>query len=122
MVRSSSCEWHTALSGRSCEAADAIRAYIQSSSTSKVETWVGIPPDLWPAHWKGKYTRPMCKLVRALYGHPESGAHWEQHLKEAVVVSGGAPIVNHPSSFWFVEHLLVLTVYFDDFSARRPHC
>ena len=108
------------LPGHSCEAADAIRAYIQSLLKSKVETWVGIPPDLWPAHWKGKYTRPMCKLVRALYGHPESGSHSEQHLKEAVVAIGGEPIENHPSSFWFPDHLLSLTVYDDDLLLAGP--
>ena len=62
----------------------------------------------------------MCKLVKALYGHPESGAHWENHLTEAVRLLGGEPIWNFPSNFWFEDSRLLLTVYVDDLLLSGP--
>ena len=75
--------------GHKTTQSDALRAYIQSLLKSKHKTWVRVPKELWPAHWHGKYTAPMSILERALYGHPEAGAHWERHLNEAVVSIGG---------------------------------
>ena len=65
----------------------------------------------------------MCKLIRALYGHPESGAHWEQHLTKYVIQLGGTGVEGHPSSFWFQKERLLLTVYVDDLllSGPTPH-
>ena len=62
----------------------------------------------------------MCRLVKALYGHPESGGHWERHLEESVIACGGTPTDNHPSSFWFEETQLMLTVYVDDVLLSGP--
>jgi hypothetical protein len=55
-----------------------------------------------------------------LYGHPESGGHWERHLTKAVVQIGGEAVPNHPSSFWFPKHRLLLTVYVDDLMLSGP--
>jgi len=106
--------------GNSSSMADAIRAYIQSLLKSLYPTWVLVPKELWPPHWHGKYKRPMCLLERALYGHPESGAHWEQHLTEAVKAIGGVPVTNHHSSFYFKEERLLLSVYVDDLLLAGP--
>ena len=62
----------------------------------------------------------MCRLVKALYGHPESGAHWEKHLTKYVVKSGGVIVEGHPSSFWFAKERLLLTVYVDDLLLSGP--
>ena len=62
----------------------------------------------------------MCLLERALYGHPESGAHWEQHLESAIKAIGGIVVPNHPSSFWFEDAKLLLTVYVDDLLLSGP--
>ena len=62
----------------------------------------------------------MCKLVKSLYGHPESGGHWEIHLTEAILALGGKPVPNHPSSYWFQESRLLLTVYVDDLLLSGP--
>lgn len=106
------------LHGHSTQVSDAIRAYIQSNLNSKHETWVLIPPELRPKHWKAR--RPMCKLVKALYGHPESGGHWEAHLEKAVAAIGGEPVENHPSSFFFADSKMFLTVYVDDLLLAGP--
>ena len=78
-----------------------------------------MPPELRPPEWRNA-KKPMCCLVKALYGHPESGAHWERHLEAAVTGSGGVPITGHPSSFWFEEQQLALTVYVDDLLLAGP--
>eukprot|EP00973_Karenia_brevis_P070942 9858274-Karenia_brevis.AAC.1 len=62
----------------------------------------------------------MCKLVKALYGHPESGAHWQRHLTAAIERCGGKPIHDHPSSFWFPEERIMFTVYIDDLLMSGP--
>ena len=62
----------------------------------------------------------MCKLVKALYGHPESGGHWEDHLTKAIEKIGGKASTTHPSSSWFPEDRMLLTVYVDDLLLSGP--
>ena len=69
---------------------------------------------------EGKYKDPYCRLVKALYGHPESGGHWERHFTEAIRKVGGALVRSHPSSFWFPDSRLLLTVYVDDLLLSGP--
>ena len=107
--------------GHKVTQADAIRAYVQSSLKSKAETWVAIPRELWPEEWhKMNFKKPMCRLHKALYGHPESGGHWERHLEEAIKGLGGEPVENHPSSYWLSHSQLLLTVYVDDLLLSGP--
>ena len=107
--------------GHKITQADAIRAYVQSKLKSLHETWVAVPKELWPDKWfqEGK-RKPMCRLNKALYGHPESGAHWERHLESAITSCGGEPIEGHPSSYWFPQSKLLLTVYVDDLLLAGP--
>jgi len=109
------------LPGNKTTQADAIRAYVQSELRSKNVTWVAVPRELWPDSWVKKgYKRPMCILRKALYGHPESGGHWEAHLTEAIVARGGIAVAGHPSTFWLPDSKLVLTVYVDDLLLSGP--
>ena len=48
---------------------DADSAYLQAFLNSKFPTYVEIPREYWLKEWVGKYERPMCPLVLALYGH-----------------------------------------------------
>ena len=59
-------------------------------------------------------------MVRSLYGHPESGGHWEAHFTDAVVSCGGQPVEGHPSTFWFPDERMLLTVYVDDLLLSGP--
>ena len=106
--------------GHKTSCADAVRAYVQALLKSVHKTWVHIPRDLWPPEWRGKYEKPMCLLEKALYGHPESGGHWERHLTEAVCACGGEALHEHPSSFWFPKWKLILSVYVDDLLVSGP--
>ena len=108
------------LPGHKSTTADAEQAYLQAELKSQYPTWVLIPKELWPKHWHGKYYKPMCRLYKSLYGHPESGGHWENHLKERILKIGGEPVQNHPSTFWFPESRLLLSVYVDDLLLSGP--
>ena len=112
------------LPGHKSSAADAIRAYVQSliqEEGDDTTTWVGLPRTLWPEDWKAwGMKKPMCLFKKALYGHPDSGGHWERHLNRAIEKLGGEAIPNHPSSFWFDSDKLFLTVYVDDLLLSGP--
>ena len=73
------------LPGHSITTADAVKAYAQAHLKSEHPTWVALPPEHWPQDWKDKgYRKPMVRLMQALYGHPESGAHWENHFETSL--------------------------------------
>ena len=78
-----------------------------------------IPKHLVPDKFK-HIDRPCFRLIRALYGHPEAGGHWENHLTAIVKSLNGRPIPNHPSCFWFSETRLLLIIYVDDLLLAGP--
>ena len=90
-----SCDAYGLFEGHKIEQADAKRAYIQAKLTNPqgIPTYVLLPEDQWPQKWKdNKMRKPMCRLDKALYGHPESGGHWEQHCEAHVIAQGFTPI------------------------------
>jgi hypothetical protein len=106
--------------GHESQTSDAPKAYCQSLLKGRAPTWVCLPKELWKPEWHGKYKRPCCLLHKALYGHPESGAHWQNWLEDAVTEAGGKPISGHPSSFWFDNEKCILTIYVDDLLISGP--
>jgi len=106
--------------GNKTSSADAVKAYVQALLKAKNPTWVKIPFELWEPGWESKFSQPVCLLIKALYGHPESGSHWENHLTKVVRKLGGVTVPEHPSSFWFEDAKLLLTVYVDDFLLSGP--
>ena len=91
---------------------------MQSYLSEEPLTYIEMPKYLCPqwAHMK----RPVCRLVRALYGHPEAGGHWEKHLTKVVVGIGGIVVPNHPSCFWFGDIKCLLIIYVDDLLLSGP--
>ena len=90
-----SCDAYGLFEGHKIEQADAKRAYTQAKLTNPqgIATYVLLPEDQWPQKWKdNKMRKPMCRLDKALYGHPESGGHWEQHCERHVMAQGFMPI------------------------------
>ena len=61
--------------GNSIEQADGESAYTQAKLGGE-PTYVRLPPERWPAAWKGMKD-PVCPLILALYGHPDAGGFWE---------------------------------------------
>ena len=60
------------------EQSDAAQVYCQAKLGGHT-TWIRLPESRQPPHWNGKYKDPVCNLVLALYGHPNSGCYWEAH-------------------------------------------
>ena len=72
------------------EVADAEQAYIQADMKGD-PTWVCLPLEARPDWWRKKFPnlrRPVCRLLKALYGHPDAGTYWE-HKCDAHVKSSG---------------------------------
>ena len=65
--------------GNCIQQCDAEQAYTQSKLGGD-PTWVWLPKDRWPKDRVGMHV-PVCPLVLALYGHPDSGGYWEQHCE-----------------------------------------
>eukprot|EP00971_Amphidinium_carterae_P196352 3895817-Amphidinium_carterae.5 len=64
------------------------------------------------------FRRPVCRLVKALYGHPVSGGVWERHLGK-ILVSMVWKQVDGLSGIWINDEpkekgCSVLAVYVDD--------
>ena len=67
------------------------------------------------------FRRPVVKLFRALYGHPDSGTMWEQHCDTHVKSVGFAPVGEEWPSCYFHHKLRVfLVIYVDDFKMAGP--
>jgi hypothetical protein len=66
------------LPGYKVKTGDARGAYTQSLRRG-AETWATLPENRWPKHWKGKFRRPVVKLVLALYGHADADGFREEH-------------------------------------------
>jgi len=109
------------LPGHSMTVADAIKAYVQSLLVTDTPTYLELEKNLMPKKFQ-HIEKPCCLLIRALYGHPEAGAHWENHLTKIVTDMGGTPVQGHPSVFWFESKQLMLIVYVDDLLLSGPTC
>ena len=114
------CMAYGALPGHTTTAADAVKAYVQALLKSKFQTWIELPPELRPSWWRECFVRPVVLLLRALYGHPEAGGLWEQHLKEVLGGLGGYELQEYPGNFWFPETQLLLSTYVDDLTLSGP--
>jgi hypothetical protein len=107
------------LPGHHGESSDAIGAYTQSLLRSRVVTWVRLPRHQWPTEWE-HIRDPVSPLVYALYGHPDSGGHWEIFCEEKVTKKGWKRIPGWRSCFFHPDLRLFLVIYVDDFKLAGP--
>ena len=114
-------DFYGCLPGHSVKLADAIQAYIQAKLKGPL-CWVELPTDAWPPeiqYWK--FRRPVVRLDKALYGHPDSGTMWEQHCDKKVQEIGFKPIGEEWPSMYFHDELkLLLVIYVDDLKFAGP--
>ena len=109
------------LPGNDVQTADAIQAYIKARLTG-APCWIELPDEAWhPSANPHKYRRPVCRLVKALYGHPDAGTTWEQHCHAAVHKVGFKPLGDEwPSLYFHPEMKLLLVIYVDDLKMAGP--
>ena len=113
------------LPGNSVQMADAIQAYIQALLTG-MACWVELPEDAWPDDVlkrikKLGLRRPMCRLRKALYGHPDSGTMWEKHCDTEVKGLEFDPVgPEWPGMYYHKKLQLLLVIYVDDLKMAGP--
>ena len=98
---------------------DANKAYLQAylDQPADVTTYVRLPRNRWPQSWVKKgYKDPVVPLILALYGHPDSGGHWEKHCVSVLTPLGWEAVNGWPSVFWHLKKKALLVVYVDDFA------
>ena len=85
-------DFYGRLPGHGVKLADAIQAYIQAILTGP-PCWVELPEDPRPDDVGfRKFRRPVVRLVKALYGPPDTGTMWEQHCDRKVRELGFLPV------------------------------
>ncbi|WP_288992890.1 hypothetical protein [uncultured Marinobacter sp.] len=97
MDASRACDCYGCIPTHTVQCADAEQAYIQADLKGN-ECWITLPPDQVPASWKKKYPHirsPVVRLVKALYGHPDSGSFWEEHCDIRVRAQGFEAMGGH---------------------------
>ena len=107
--------------GHGLEIADAEQAYIQTDLKG-AETWVCLP---WEARAdemnKSKWVRPVVRLTKALYGHPDRGTFWEDHCDKESRTVGFKPIgPTWPSCYFHQKLDIALVIHVVDFKLAGP--
>ena len=82
MEASKAADFYGLIPGHAVEIADAVQAYIQAE-LSGTPCWICLPPEARPDSW-ARFKKPVVPLLRALYGHPDSGTMWEVHCDKHV--------------------------------------
>ncbi len=123
MDASRACDCFGCFPGHNVQIADAEQAYIQADLKGN-DCWITLPHEQVPASWKKKYPnikRPVVRLVKALYGHPDSGSFWEEHCDVRVKIAGFEPMgATWPSTYFHPKLKLYLVIYVDDFKLAGP--
>ena len=105
------------LPGNDGEDADAYKAYLQAfvaDHEGNTETWIELPEYRWPKEWKGKYRRPMVRLLRNLYGSKLAGLFWERHCHNSIMKCGFSKVQGWECMYIHHAKQLCLSVYVDD--------
>ena len=68
----------------------------------------------------GRKWRPVVRMDKALYGHPDAGALWERHCHKVLLGLGFKPVPNWGTCYIHPTKDLYLTVYVDDMQIAGP--
>ena len=85
------------------------------------DCWICLPEEARPPEWAGKYRKPVVRLRKALYGHPDSGTMWEKDCDKHVRSVGFVPAgPEWPSVCFNTTPEILLAIYVDDFKLAGP--
>ena len=59
--------------------------------------------------------KPVCRLLRSLYGHPTAGLFWERKYKQVLRAAGFKEMIGWECLFVHETWQVMLSVYVDDF-------
>ena len=116
---------YAAAVGGGVEAADAEAAYIQSELVG-TPTFCILPPE-WVSYMSKEVQQaaahmrmPVFRMLRSLYGHPQAGKFWEDHLVKVLESQGWRAIEGMKSCYMNARKgsphgSVFLCVYVDDF-------
>ena len=106
--------------GYSKQQADARQAHTQALFEG-IETWVRLTRNRWPKEWE-KYDDPVCPLILALYGHPDSGGVWEKRCAKQLESVGWKEVLPEiwQSIYYHGKVDLLVVIYVDDFKMAGP--
>ena len=106
--------------GYAKQQADARQAYTQALFEG-IETWLRLPRNRWPKEWES-FKGPVCPLMLALYGHPDSGGIWEKRCTKQLESVGWKQVLPEiwQSIYYHADFDLLLVIYVDDFKTAGP--
>ena len=108
------CDSWGLLPGHTTQQADAEAAYVHAPLTGP-PTYVRLPPDRLPPQFR-HMPDPVFRLQRALYGHPDSGGHWEHYCETILKDLGWTALPGAWRSTFIHKHSrAILVLYADDF-------
>ena len=87
MEASRFCDAFGSLTGHNIMQAYAEQSYTQAELNSKNATWINVPPIMRKDGWVPDVLYVM-PLIKALDGHPQSGATWENKYEQAICDDG----------------------------------
>ena len=93
--------------------------YEDNIEKNEVKTYVQIPEWQWndamrDAH-KRTGRRPVCELLRSLYGHPNAGLFWERKYRSILRRAGFREMIGWECMFYHSTYQVIISVYVDDF-------
>ena len=100
---------------------DCVRAYVQAELRG-TPTFVRLPKAWWPKEWH-TFKDPVCRLVKALYGHPEAGNDWHHHIENELLMLEFNMVEGWPSIYvknFENNKRVVFVLYVDDLVMLGP--
>ena len=120
------CDAHGCVPRNDVEQADAEQAYVQADMLGS-ETLIVLPEEGRPEgcenmHGWSTYDRPVVRVEKALYGHPDAGTFWEKRCDERVQAAGFSPVSPEwPLCHYYTKLDLYLVICVNDFRLSGPH-
>ena len=90
MEASKTADFYGCQEGHTIEVADAEQAYVQADMKGN-PTWIALPWEEVPEQYEHMH-KPVIRLRKALYGHPDAGTYWEEKVDTHLKTVGFLPL------------------------------